>query len=326
MKITDWKLLNRNFNIFPPKSYSENSYYYKTLYNNKKLFIQTPKNILYTLPKQNTKFGMYITLGFNDYSTNKNTKQFIDTLINIDRFIKKQSKILIKLTNKEYNVPNYKNSVYFNNTKTIAFITVTIPLISNIPSISIYDHNKKPKNLDYMKPFSEAIHILSLSYVWFSNNKLGLQWNIIQSKIFQPIFLPNECMIQDDFENDISNVESDNSNQQKPILDKESDPIYGSFIKMKRLGVPEPVIRIQLTAKNLSYNDFITFDTTGIINNISSNIKPNSNNLLKEISGNHNLKKTKINKRKKHRSRQNNFAPTSDQLKKVLLSLKKVHK
>ena len=168
MNITNWKILNKNFNIFPPKSYSEYSYYYKILYDNKPLYIQTPKNILYSTPRQFNKSSMCLTIGFNDYSINKNTRNFIDTLLNIDTFIKMNSKLLSDLTKQGNSTPIYKSNIHFNNNKTIAFMDVNIPLISNVPSISVYDHHKKSQSVKYMKPFSEAIHILALTYIWYS--------------------------------------------------------------------------------------------------------------------------------------------------------------
>lgn len=208
---------------------------------------------------------------------------------------------------------------------------VNIPLISNVPSISVFDHHKNSQSVKYMKPFSEAIHIMGLTYIWYSNNKIGLQWNIIQSKIFHPIAELTECIIQDEYEQEpmqhyhhtLNNI----SCKRVTTETKEQHPIYGAFIKMKRMGVPDQVIRNQLLAKKLSYPDFLQFETTGIMNSQCDVLGANSSGFLKEISGIHKLKKTKQLSRTNRKFQNNsNFAPTSIQLKQVLLNLKKVVK
>ena len=252
--------INSNFQIFNPYSLTKNSNKFKILYNNNEFLLQTPKAkiISVTQPFEN----LYkITLKFDNYNFDSKTKEFIDQIKSIDKMIRLSEKQYWKKLNKNSRNKMWINCLYINDIKTSYYFNLTIDL--NI--LSIFDHNKNIRDINYLIKHSECISIIYLKSIWQSKNKIGLEWLLFQTKIFHPIQKLTECIIYDEHENNpllhYFNSNTDSKIETKSIVKnkKENHPVYGKFVKLKRLGANENAIKIKLEQDGLNISDFNNF-------------------------------------------------------------------
>ena len=180
-----------------------------------------------------------------DFLYNQKTKEYIKMLDEIDTFIKNyyERKIKEKLKNKTEPISFYK-SYLENNNKTNVYFTYNIQIYNNKPIVDVYDYNHHLKPFDYILPNSECYCLLWLKNIWINENKYGLNWEIIQIKVFPPIHILEYCFIDDNNTNHIIN-------NQKIILYKDH-PRYSKFFKMKKMGVNVNAIRQQMKMENIN--------------------------------------------------------------------------
>lgn len=253
--------INSNFQIFNPYSLTTHSNKFKVLYNNIEFLLQTPKAKIISVTQPFEKLYR-ITLKFDNYKFDSKSKEFIDKIKNIDSIIRLSEKQYWKKLNKNIRNKIWIDSVNINDKKTSFYFNLTID--SNI--ISVFDHNKKIRDINYIIKNSECISIIYLKSIWQNKNKIGLEWLLFQTKIFYPIQKLTECIIFDEHEEcpllhyfnknlDISQKHKAKSKKTK----KEDHPIFGKFVKLKRLGVNETAIKIRLEQDGVNVSDFNNF-------------------------------------------------------------------
>ena len=227
------------------------------LYNKQKLIIQTPKSTFLRRPLQfmNDSRYMKISLLFSYYIFNPNIKKFIDKIITLEQELEE----IYNNSGKKF-----KRSINFSKDKQSAFLNVNIQVFNNNPVISIFDNNKKAVSLDYIVPNSHALNLIYMKDLWQNKRNIGVNWILLQSKIYLPIFEIKECLIVDD--ENIPNSSSSPTQGVKYKLPKEEKPsplaisgleTYMKYINMKKFGVPDNAIQIELHKNNLCFEKYI---------------------------------------------------------------------
>tara|TARA_Y100000385_G_C12982269_1_gene588957 strand:- start:30 stop:1013 length:984 start_codon:yes stop_codon:yes gene_type:complete len=313
--------ITRNFQIFKPHFSKGNSHKFKALYDNKDFFLQVPKSSVF-LVNQPFKNLYTMTIRFSNISSNSQVSDFVKQISYIDRNLNNNSKKLWDTIDDDQSSKQWTNSINFNKDKSCAYMTLNI----NKNLVSIFDHNKNPRDIDYIVKDSDCLSIIHLKNIWCNENKMGISWQLFQTKIFKPIQKLDECIIYDEYEDHplrhYFNV-AEPKIIKKTIVDnknKETDPIFGKYVKLKRIGVNENIINMKLKQDGLSIIDFNNF-----MNNIkvTSTVKvPASNNKITPMMFK-GIKLKKTNPIKKMKSVSNNqCVVTAEELSKVIKNLR----
>jgi len=346
-----------NITFKKPEKISNKIYIIDVKYNkNKQFIIQTPKFLVPFLPSiySHRNLNFYkLCLEANNYLFNNSTKQFVKLIKNIDTYIKDKSPNFWKKCGYSEKKKTFKNSYNFNKNKSKVYFYFGIQVLNNNPEISIYDWKKDEKSYNYITPQSRAYSLIWLKNIWLKGRKIGLNWVILQMKIYLPIYKIKECLIEDDEDEinfktiqDDTNMQDTNiqdTNMQDTNIQKklnmEDDPVYGKFFKMKKFGIPIECIRHKLKMESLDPNIIsININKSKIkpklytkthTKSIKSIKKSKPGNLINILSGlgNVKLKKTKKRKKKERKKKQSlsNRAPSLEQILKQKNSLKKTH-
>ena len=95
---------------------------------------------------------------------------------------------------------------------------------------------------------------------------MGLNWCIIQTKIFKTIIELDECIIEDEYED--TPLKHYYAPTEKSVKHAdESHPQLGKYVKMKRLGVPQNTINFKLSLDNIDPELFQKYLNTGLFIN-----------------------------------------------------------
>jgi len=238
-----------------PEKISDKITIFNIKYNDHDFLIQTPKFFIPDIPTiychQNRNFCNLKVIAHN-YKFENNTKAFVKKISELDSYImNKQEYFYQKVKKKKPENIKFINSFFMNKTNTKVNFYFGIQIEKNNPIISIYDWKKVKKNIDYIIPNSYGYSILWLQNVWIKSNKIGINWIIVQMKIYYPILKIDECLIEDEeyFEfNDKNPI-----NKENKIMYKDHE-IYSKFFKMKRFKVPIENIKHKLSLENLNPN------------------------------------------------------------------------
>ena len=325
----------QNISIQEPERYSQDLYIWPIHYNHKHMFIQTSYlNIINALQYFNN-----ISLSCYHKPVQESKKKFNTIIKNIDshmiteiKQLKKNIKHKKKLTYKKSSIT--KNKYIYYNFK--------LQHYNQQIMCDMYDEHKQKTNIDYIQPGSDAYAILWLKNIWLKDNKVGLNYIVVQLKIYKNIIQTNTCLI---IEDDDIFTQSDNKNKEdKDISDKhvthistmEIDPIYRTYVKMLKMGVPHRAVQMKMTMNGIDPN---ILDTLGNqnkskknkINNTVGSISMNPIDLLSGIK-NKKLKKVKKNKKNKKKLllqklgvRKRSGVPTLEEILKIKNSLKKIN-
>jgi len=223
-------------------------------YNNKPILIQIPKGRIISHPQifNNPKLHfLNISLSYNN---NDLIKQF-------NNFITDMESHIISMANSKFNT-NY--SINSSNDK--IYFNLSIQIYNNEAIISIFDPYKKKQEMNYIIPQSNAICLITPKNLWKSKDKIGINWVLVQAKIFQPIIKIDECLIMDEFdEQPMLNYHT--TNNRVAIIAPENNDIddnseleekYSKFLKMKKMGVPIGAIEIDmLKDPKFDINEFL---------------------------------------------------------------------
>lgn len=315
--------ISKNFQIFKPIKTTVNNNKFKVYHDNKELFLQLPKSTITSIiqPYENM---FRITLKFN--INDKLHKECIDKICKIENIIKTAEKSLWKTLGKNIRNKTWIESIKLSENGKSAYIKLTC----DKSIVSIFDHNKKEKSINYIIKNSEAICIVYLKHIWRTKNSMGLGWNLFQTKIFQPIQKLNECIIFDEFEENpllhYFNVTNTYKNSKKDDnKNKEDDPVFGKYVKLKRLGANPNVIRLKLSQEGYSEDDFNDFLNGNLKTNQAKSKPIVPVKLTSSMFQNVQLKKTTTNKPKKKIKKPNNQCyVTEETLAFAIKSLKKV--
>jgi len=212
----------------------------------------------------------------------------------------------------------------------------------------IYDEQKQKTNKEYIQPGSDAYAILWLKNIWLKGNKVGLNYIVVQLKIYKNIIQTHACLIIEDDDiftqpNNKNNKDSDthvkHAKHTKHISIMEIDPKYRTYVKMLKMGVPRRAVQMKMKMNgidpnildNLSNKNKIEKNNINNINNTGGSISMNPIDLLSGIK-NKKLKKVKKNKNKNKNKlllqkigvRKRSGVPTLEEILKIKNSLKKI--
>jgi hypothetical protein len=293
--------INHNFQIFNPITINKDSHRFRILHDNSELLLQAPKSCITSIiqPFENI---YKITIAFNNYESSISCREFIQKILKIEELISNSQKHYWKTLKKNTRNKLWSNSVKFNNSKTIAYLHVTV----DKSVISVFDHNKNMRDIDYITKNSDCISIIYMKHIWRNKNKMGLGWYLYQVKVFRPICKLTECIIYDEYEdsplkhyfncnNKNKDTEEDKDTKEDTIIQskKEDHPIFGKYIKLKRYGASNEAINMKLQQDDIDIADYNRF-----LNNKSNTFESNNryakpNVFSANMFKNARLKKTK---------------------------------
>jgi hypothetical protein len=290
-----------------------------TYQHNKRFIIQTPKLVIPEIPiiycHRKMKFYKLKLCAFN-YSFEQYIKDYVDKIQKIDALIKEKSKYFIKKYKIINKLENFVPSYYFNKEKTVANFYVNLQMLRNKPAISIFDWEKNSKDMNYIMPQSMSYSIIWLQNIWFKDNKVGLNWVILQMKVYLPIYQIEKCLIVDDLENIVDQLEqnkikgnpntellNDENTREKNLPSKSGiklmdHPIYSKYFNMKRFKIPIPAIQMKLKMNNLDPNIILKDENDIYEDNVDKNDVTVT--ISKNLFNNVKLKKSKPIKRIKN--------------------------
>ena len=313
-----------NFNIYKPETSSYKTNYFDVKYGDKVLFIQTPRIMIYSPPKQYK--GIYkLGLCFTDYKMHPITCKFVKKLLKIDSYFRAHSDKLWKTLpdNKSH---KWVSFIRFNTSDTNAYLDVTIQSTPCSPILSVYDHNKIKRTIDYITKFSSCINIITLKNVWQTGTKMGINWCIIQTKVFKTIIELDECIIDDEYEDTpLKHYYAPVTKSVKPA--DESHPQLGKYVKMKRLGVPQNTINFKLSLDNINPELFQKYLNTGLFISpvkINNNIPINQDSMFTSVKLKSSISR-KLNTYKPLTT-SNQCIPTETELNKIISKLRSTRK
>ena len=289
-------------------------------YGEHNFIVQTPDcKILKSIP--NEVHNRYFKLGllFEHFKFNCNDDIFLKKLIEIEEFIFQKYIKKRKLQGKKL-ISSIKKDNCAN-----AFFNVNIQINNHTPLVTVFDRDKNIRTLEYIEPFSYSKNLIYLKDLWLINDKIGLNWILVQTKIYPPFLTIKECLIEDD------EVFCNTTPKKDKIIKKN----YDKFIKMKKFGVHMSAIEIELKKHQLDINEFLELihspedkEHKKVITPIKRNLLKINPNMLQSIK----LKKPKKRRNKKKKKikniidkvKQKGYKPPSKkQLQKILKKLKK---
>ena len=237
-----------------PEKISDKITVFDIKYNKIQNFIvQTPKWLIPNVPVIYTHnhFKFYkLKVVAHDLLFQKTTTQFVDKMEHIDQYIKnKTPHFLTRIKKKKRNIQFINTTQYYNKNAQFYF---NIQFYNKQPVLGVYDWKKEKKDLNYLIENSFAYSLIWLKNVWIKSNKIGLNWVILQMKVYLPIYKIDECLIKD--EEDIDPPEStsvvDDKSPSNGIRYKDHE-VYSKYFKMKRLRIPIPSIQQKMTLDQL---------------------------------------------------------------------------
>tara|TARA_B100000925_G_C21862927_1_gene410783 strand:- start:43 stop:726 length:684 start_codon:yes stop_codon:yes gene_type:complete len=156
-----------------------------------------------------------------------------------------------------------KKSIKIASENSRTYFNLNIQIYNNEAIISIFDPYKNSQDINYIIPQSSAICLVNPKSLWINNGCIGINWVLVQAKIFQPIIKLEQCLIIDEFEESPLKhyhykVDNDSESQISDTPeDQEFEEKYAKFIKMKKMGVPFGAIEIEFKKHpELSISEF----------------------------------------------------------------------
>jgi len=271
-------------------SFSKDLFKKSIKYNQNNLFIQTPV--------------LYIPFDINNY--NKLDISFLN--LDKDMEIKLFYDLVNSISNKILNLKSLKDKIFISSIKSKNSIFPERLRLNIIDRkiIKLYNESKEQITFNELKNKTYAKFIICPKDIWITNNKFGINWNIIQIKLyFRTDYFPKEFI----FLEDDTNINNNN--------------IYEKYFKMLKRGVPKDAVKQKLLLDNL---DPSIIDKPKLFNTKKNLNKNNSknNSLLSEIKLGIKLKATAPNKEndKSKIKYENSFAPSLNDIRGILKKMK----
>ena len=240
----------KNINFKPPQIIN-NQLQIKIQYVKQPLILKTPLCIVTYIPeidkfKKQCKIKIFTT----DYLYNKNTQKFFKNLKEINGIVKKEIK------KHPFYHTNLKPFNYFfvNTQKNNILLQPNLQLYNGKPSLGIYDSFNTSKEYNYITKDSECYGLILLKNIWINNNFYGINCELLQIKIFHPIYNLPYCFIEDNHSNHIT------LNYTVTEIKYKNHPKFTKFFKMKKLGVNIHAIQNQMKLESLNPNIINTPD------------------------------------------------------------------
>ena len=310
MIVRNWTNINKNYFNIDISNLDIN-------YNNKPILIQIPKGRIISHPQIFNNPKLHFLNVAVSYNNNDLVKQFSNFISDLESHI-------ISMVNSKF-----KTNLSINTSSNKIYFNLTIQIYNNEAIVSIFDPYKKKQDMNYIIPQSNAICLITPKKIWKSKDKIGINWVLVQAKIFQPIIKIDECLIMDEFE-EYPLLNYHNTNSKIEVISPENIQIndtddtsylkekYSKFFKMKKMGVPIGAIEIEmLKHTQLDINEFLKLIGEPLINN-----KRVSNPTFKLV-----LSKTKSKTTNISNKTSNSYRPPSkDDIQNMLANLKPTNK
>lgn len=268
-----------NITFKKPEKITDKITIFNVKYNENEFLIQTPKFFIPDNPNtysHNNRNFCNLKIIAHNYKFENNTQNFIEKIEKIDNFICEQSdRFYNKIKKKKPQNIKFINSFYFNKTRSKVHFYFNLQIYKNKPILSVYDWKKQKQDIDYIIPNCYGYSLLWLQNIWIKSNKIGINWVIIQMKIYYPILKINECLIEDEDKFEFKNQNFEEKKLENKVLHQnkikyKDHSIYGKFFKMKKYKVPIQSIKQKLILENID-PDIILHDEEEYINEINSN-------------------------------------------------------
>jgi hypothetical protein len=216
----------------------------------------------------------YMNIGFPNIEHNPEAIKFIKLIETIDNYIFSIQKDLWKQVGKNTRDKKFYPSIRWNNNKTNVYMNLQLQKqkirnssnkIILTPFLDVYDSNKKHVSIDYIEPFCTAYNIIYFEYIWISLDakSMGLQWSVIQSKIYKNIIKFDECIIkEDDYDAPFLKPEEHCiccSKKVKILTNENNNEVnneYDKYVKMKKMGIPIEAIKLKIKQDGLDVSVF----------------------------------------------------------------------
>jgi len=280
----DVKLLKdyniKNITLKKPEKISNKTIIFNVKYNKTQdLIIQTPKCLVPYIPiiysHKNINFYTLKVIA-HKYEYEESTKEFVTMMQETDNFIKSRVTYFMKKTGLTKK-PKFHESTHVNNTNNRISFYFNLQLSENKPVLSIYDQYKLKQNFEYLVPNSNAYSLLWLKNIWVTDGKFGLNWIVLQMKVYLPIYKITECLIQDE-EEDIYIAPVSPIFIEKSKVSYKDHEKYSKFFRMKRYKIPVESIKEKMSLEGFDSsiilkdeNDFVNENTSKDVNTFPTN-------------------------------------------------------
>jgi len=228
--------------------YDKHHYVWPITYKKKNVCLQSS----YLQLVKNNKQYNNVSLSTYHKPAQSSKQRFIKLIRDIDKKMIQELCLLKKNINYKKKIL-YKKSYVSQN----KYIYYNFPLQYYNKKLvcNIYDEHKQLQTLDYIENGCDVYSILWLKNMWLKDNKAGLNYIIIQLKVYKPIVSITKCIIieDDDIFTDSTNTASitNKSNKHNKVItgipELSIDPIYTIYFKMKKMGVPVKAIQMKMT-------------------------------------------------------------------------------
>jgi len=258
MTITDWQSFDQEkISIFKPFQINKDTYKAFLNYDKTHIIVQTTKTIIFNKPKQYNNI-LKLSICFFDYEFNNNTRNFVNFLLKIEKYIKNSKKKLNSYINKLFINSKFKPSIKYSNNNNNVFMELHI----EESQLSVFNLYKEKECINYIVPNSYLFNIIQIDSIWITEKKYGIKWKLIQTKVYPPLNKLSKCIIEDPYDNEPykhyfnDNILHNKNNVESEPVNNEDHEIYGKYFKMKRLKIPIERIFLKIKLDGLDVSDF----------------------------------------------------------------------
>ena len=267
--IIPWEELHTShIQLHHPECHGIQRFHMRCEYDRSDCFIQVPLSTIYQCDKK-------MTVGFPYFSEQKDKLAFIKKMEEIDKWIASHFadswKRVNPSTKKRKKVPiNWSPMVRRNQHTAYLSFSIQMERIRNQqgkivvkPILDVYDRAKKRLGgIEAVEIYAYAYHIIHMDSVWISYDEensrwnAGMQWSVIQSRLYPSIFRVSECLIREDvgdFPDTKDHIVA------PPTTTNEEHPVFGKYVKMRRMGIPDGAIQMKLMQDGLTMEAFQSF-------------------------------------------------------------------
>lgn len=336
--IIPWnELQSAKVQVHHPECNGVDRFYMRCEYDNQDCFIQVPLSTIYQCDKK-------MSVGFPYFAEHRDKLRFVKKMEELDKWFcdqftklwktmnpsKKRKKVSIRWTpfiRRHHHTAYMSFSIQMEKTRNVQGKIILTPILD------VYDRQKnRIGGVESLETMAYAYHIIHMDYIWVSYDTdatcwtAGMQWSVVQTRIYPSIFRlsENECIIREE-----PNDFPDTTEHIKPIspvnLLSEEHPIYGKYIKMRRMGIPDGAIEIKLKQEGRTMQDFENWSKTGLSAPPKNDAPPMSALFSAIKAGGFSLKKAEKKEIVPIQIKDKFTPPSKDDLLNILQKLKKVN-
>ena len=256
---------------------------------------------------QNT---LQLTISLSSRLIDQNTEKFYKDLCDFEQHIVNNED---KFISNSYSCKSMSMISCIDDNDKINFYTQDI----SKDTFLVYDPNNNIIDNKEIKSRSFVQCIIWLSGIWINNDTYGINWKLVQCKLFPDIFSIDKCLFLDE-EYDVREIFYNNNNKKLPEIedkrlnasqDSNTDH-YEKYKKMLKLGIPEGAVILECKKDGVDPKEI----GINIVN--EPIVKPKLKQKSKPLPLPNNDKKSVVSKLK---------PPTADELKAQIALLKKTN-